>query len=232
MNTMHPTPDPELDSFDRALIGELRLAVAQRAATPLRRPRRRASLTVGGIAAATVAAFGISAMLPGAAAYAVDRTATGDITITIHHLDDADGLEKALAGYGIEANVDYDASSTNLGPAPSGVSPQALPDGESVGLTSAGSASASASAGIEGSDAPDSSSPCGDFADLPKTAMNGDDYVITIPADSPILNADSVLEITTSGDLADAFAGLQVDYTVNGVKCGFGSVQAGAMSAQ
>jgi hypothetical protein len=71
--------------------------------------------------------------------------------------------------------------------------------------------------------------PCGDFDNMPFTSeLLDDDYVITIPADSVLLDSESSLKITTSGELADQVAGIDVGYTVDGAECGFGNVTAQA----
>ena len=59
-----------------------------------------------------MAAFGLST-LGSPSAYAVDEQGDGDIVITIHELDDADGLEQALADHGIDADVDYQSGNGN-----------------------------------------------------------------------------------------------------------------------
>jgi hypothetical protein len=51
--------------------------------------------------------------------------------------------------------------------------------------------------------------------------------VITIPADSVLRESDATLRITTSGDVADQVAGLQVAYSIGDVDCGFGTASLG-----
>lgn len=227
--TPHTHDAPQLDSFDQALLRELRVVASERPPAPVRSRRKRWAIATGGLAAASVTAFGLTSMGPAAAAYAVERTDAGDITITIHQLDDSEGLEKALADYGIDADVDYDAVGSA---APGGVTPEDLtrviPEGE-VGEQG----SLSGSARVEGAEPGDqSTSACGEVGVPPmQTGVRGDDYVITIPQDSPILAADAVLQITTSGSVDESFTGVSVDYTVDGNRCGFGSAQAGAIPA-
>jgi len=214
--------NPELDSFDRALLAELRTVVTERAPAPTSRARRvRRPLALGGVAAAAVAAFGITTLNP-TAAYAVDRTGNGDIVITIHRLDDADGLEQALADNGIAAHVDYEASGATTAP----VDPQALQPGDVVeGHTASGGT-------LVGDPGDLADSPCGNFESMPLTTdLRDDEFVITIPKDSVLTDQDSVLEINTTGDIEQSFAGLDVSYTVDGVECGFGSVTASAVPA-
>ena len=106
--------DSEFDSFDRALLTELRQVAAEPAAARVRRTRKRWAYVGTGVAAAAVTAFGLTS-LGSPAAYAVDETGDGDIVITIHELDDADGLEQALADHGIEADVDYQSDGFGSG---------------------------------------------------------------------------------------------------------------------
>lgn len=67
-----------------------------------RRPRRLA----GAVAAATAALIGAITLRP-EAAFALDRQADGDVVVTIRSLEDADGLERALADAGVQAEVEY-----------------------------------------------------------------------------------------------------------------------------
>jgi hypothetical protein len=92
----------DLDTFETALLAELRSVVADR-------PRRRArTLTLGGVAASVAAAVGIGLAVGGSSpAFAVHQQADGDVVVTINRLDDAKGLEQALAAQGVTADVDY-----------------------------------------------------------------------------------------------------------------------------
>jgi hypothetical protein len=232
----NPESNPELDSFDRALLTELRQVAAERATAPVRRTtRKRWALAGSGIAAAAVTTFGITT-LGSSAAYAVDETGDGDVIITIHELDDADGLEEALADHGIEADVDYQSDG---GPHIIQGDPAEFPDGveEGEGGTFEGHAEAELEAGAEVDQAVPgelpANDPCGGFDNMPfTTEMTSDDYVITIPADSVLRESDAVLRITTSGDLEDQVAGLQVAFSVGDVDCGFGTASVGFPSAE
>lgn len=95
----------ELDTFETALLAELRTVVADRAPT---RHRKR-TLTLSSVAAsAAAAAVGIGFAVGGSSpAFAVHRGADGDISVTINRLDDASGLQGALAAQGVTAEVDY-----------------------------------------------------------------------------------------------------------------------------
>jgi len=234
--------NPELDSFDRALLTELRQVAAERAATPARRTRKRWALAGSGVAAAAVTAFGLST-LGSPAAYAVDEQGDGDIVITIHELSDAAGLEQALADHGIEADVDYQADS---GPHVIEGDPTDLPDlPEGADEGEGGTFEHRAEAEIDGQSGtsvePDlaipgelpADDPCGGFDNMPFTSeLTSDDYVITIPADSVLRESDAVLRITTSGDVADQVAGLEVAFSVGDVDCGFGSASVGTPGAE
>ena len=93
----------DLDTFETALLAELRSTVADR------RPHRRTrALTLGGVAASAAAAVGIGLAVGGSSpAFAVQKEADGDVVVTINRLDDASGLEHALAAQGVTADVDY-----------------------------------------------------------------------------------------------------------------------------
>lgn len=226
----------EFDSFDRALLTELRQVAAEGATTPVRRTRKRWVLAGSGVAAAAVTAFGLST-LGSPAAYAVDEQGDGDIVITIHELDDADGLEQALADRGIEADVDYRADD---GPHIIEGDPADLPDDFEEGEGGTFEHEAEAEAGPRTDVEPDlaipgeipANDPCGGLDNMPfTTELTSDDYVITIPADSVLRESDAVLRITTSGDVEDQVAGLQVAFSVGDVDCGFGTASVGTPGA-
>jgi len=235
--------NPELDSFDRALLTELRQVAAERAATPARRTRTRWALAGSGVAAVAVTAFGLST-LGSPAAYAVDEQGDGDIVITIHELSDADGLEQALADHGIEADVDYQADGGGPhviegDPADLPDLPQGAEDGEGGTFEHQAEAETDGQSGT--SVEPDlavpgelpAGDPCGGFDNMPFTSeLTSDDYVITIPADSVLRASDAVLRITTSGDVEDQVAGLEVAFSVGDVDCGFGSASVGTPGAE
>jgi hypothetical protein len=216
----------ELDSFDRALLTELRLIAAEGAPAPVRRTRKRWAYAGTGVAAAAVTAFGLTT-LGSPSAYAVDEQGDGDIVITIHELDDADGLEQALAEHGIEADVDYrsDGLQATVIEAPD------LPEGAEVerGDVFRGKSEAKLEGGGEVDQAvpgePPANDVCGGFDNMPFTSeLTSDDYVITIPSDSVLRESDAVLRITTSGDLDDNVAGLDVAFSIDDDVCGFGSM--------
>lgn len=224
MNTFTREP---LDSFDTALLARLQ----QQVATPVRRTGHRRVLGLAGVAAAGAATIvGVTSLGSSTAAYAVDRTSGGDITITIHQLSDARGLQQDLASYGIKADVNYQAMSVGGVPAGS-LHFGSGAAGGGVGSGVQSSASSSASSGASSNETPPADA-CGDPSRPPLTAqMKSDDYVITIPSNSPLHQADSELKITTTGDLNRSVAGITVGYSVHGAQCGMGSVSASAVPA-
>jgi hypothetical protein len=100
----------QLDPFETALLTELRREVAEHpapATTPVRRSRTRlrmAAIGATGVAASVVAVFGLGGS-GGSPAYAVAENDHGDVIVTVHRLDDASGLERALRDNLIDADV-------------------------------------------------------------------------------------------------------------------------------
>ena len=106
-----------LDSFESALLTELRREVAEHPApAPARRrlPRRRLMLAAAGTvatAAATVVAVGLTGGGPTASpAFAVTSSADGSVRLAVFRLDDAADLEAALGEHGIDATVRFVAT--------------------------------------------------------------------------------------------------------------------------
>lgn len=99
-----------LDSFEAALLAELRTHVAERGAhTPTRRPlRRRVAAFVATAAAASAIVAGSIALRPDAA-FAVEREPDGDVVITIERIPDPAALGQALRDEGVDAEVTYDS---------------------------------------------------------------------------------------------------------------------------
>ena len=231
MNTP-PTAPRELDHFETALLGELKEHVAtQPAREPVReRPRRRKRVAVG-IAAAAAAAAAYVVISPGgpavSPAYAVEQQADGDVVVTVHRLEDSDGLERALAEHGIEADVSF-----NPGADDEGVPTFNLPDGQVDEAPSGERGSLDQKEDAPGSGARlDQAQPAlpGQVPDLPDCgtgdaepatlARQGDDWVLRIPADSPA--QDRPIVISTAAD-----GGLMVAFEANdpGAYCAFMSV--------
>ncbi|MGL5808733.1 MAG: hypothetical protein ACRCYQ_02170 [Nocardioides sp.] len=96
-------------SFETALLAELRDVVTERAESPaldMPKPRRRGrAAVIGAAAAAAIAAVAVTVLPASTPAFAVDRQADGDVVVTVNRLDDFDGLEEALAEYGVTAEV-------------------------------------------------------------------------------------------------------------------------------
>jgi len=96
--------NPELDSFETALLAELKTAVGQTASAAQGRPelfsqphgprpRRRYVL----VAVAAAAALAIAVLVPGLGprpAYAVTGRNNGEVIVHVTRLDGADGLEQ------------------------------------------------------------------------------------------------------------------------------------------
>jgi hypothetical protein len=115
-----------LDTFEQSLLLELRRHVVTQ--TPVRAPARRRWIVGGaaGLATAGAAAvvIGLGTGVAGpTAAYGVESQPNGDVVVTVHDLTDASGLERALAGEGVHADVRHVAGFTQSegqGRAPSG----------------------------------------------------------------------------------------------------------------
>ncbi len=96
----------QLDDFETALLHELRRHVADSAAQPVHRRRR----VLAGLGIAAAAAAAAVVVVPGAGvqpAYSVQQGNAGEITVAVNRLEDADGLERAIEAYGIEADITY-----------------------------------------------------------------------------------------------------------------------------
>ena len=222
-----------LDPFETALLAELRREVAEypapvrTPAPPGRRPRLRvrlAAVAASGVAASVVAVFGLGGS-GGSPAYAVDRTSDGDVVATVHRLDDAAGLEKALQDQGIDADVSYDAEGfgTTFGTGPDG---EPLPDdqlppppaGADDGPTSvegggvsghedADGPSLSQGGADPGVAGPEGDDPCGLGADPASLTKQGGDWVLRIPAGSPLQDRHVEIGTDATGALSVAYAG-------------------------
>jgi hypothetical protein len=220
-----------LDTFETALLAELKSVAAAAAPAPRRRGVR---VAIGGAVAASLAgvvALGVTVLQP-SAAFAVDETSTGAVVIRIHELSDTQGLEQALAAHGIKAVVNYDANATTNAPPPGLAPGGSLSSGGGTSLhSSTESGTASLSSGGAGTDlnTPDA---CGFGSGTPQmpftSGIESSDYVITIPAGSPLLQTGRTLDITSSGAVSSGFSGLQVSWTDHGATCGAGTASASA----
>lgn len=201
-----PTTAP-LDRFESALLDELRDHVATRSVpeltTPQRHPRRRVVAGVA-VAAAAATAFVVASLGgPGASpAYAVEQTADGEVVVTISRLEDSAGLERALRDKGIDADVDYDPTNGDgePGPAREEMTDEHPQEGtEEGGFVTEGQPAESHGSEVD---------PGGCGAGGPATlGQEEDDWVLRIPAQSPM--QDRPVQITTrpGGDLVAFYAG-------------------------
>lgn len=187
-----------LDTFEQSLLTELRGHVAERAASPQApRPRRRswrwAAVPVA--AAGAAIAVGVALMQP-TAAYAVTES-DGEVLVSIHRLDDAEGLERALAEHGVEAEVDYSAEPVTPPPAQGSETERGSSEGgpslSGPGVQSGGS---------------DTGWARGDGRPTITTSLSDD--ALSLRLDPDTVPDGMVLRITTSGSFDDGVAGLQV----------------------
>jgi hypothetical protein len=221
---------PTLDHFEAGLLDELRTHVATRApqaapAPPVHRSHRRR--WAAGLAAAAATATAFVVVSPGgpavSPAYAVDQQADGDVVVTIHRLEDAEGLEAALREHGIDADVSFDPESggddftfypgVEAGDAPPGERgtderhgqkgsgpkldhKRAITQAEPT-VPGEAPVPADCGTGPEG----------GPFAEPATLTHEGEDWVLTIPAASPL--QDRPVSITTGagGDLGVGYEG-------------------------
>lgn len=98
----------QLDPFEARVLAELRRHVSERRDVPTRR-RTTAWWVAGLAAAATVAVAGV-VLVPGlgsTTAYSVQEGNSGEIEVEINRPEDATGLEQALEGHGIAADITY-----------------------------------------------------------------------------------------------------------------------------
>ncbi len=197
-----------LDTFETALLTELRRHVVEHpqpqpaSVRPRRRRTRLVAAASTAVAASVVAVFGLGSG-GGTPAYAVEQDSDGDVIVTVHRLDDAAGLEAALRAQGIDADVSYDATPSDgiygVGDPEPGAPVEAKPGG----------GTGQASPLPEGAD-----DPCGFGAtDEPPASLTheGQDWVLEIPAGSPLLKDNRHLDIgtTVDGTLTVAYAGDQ-----------------------
>lgn len=212
-----------LDSFESALLSELRDVVTERSAS---QPRRRKPLLVAVAAAATVAAsvgavvFGLGpgGPAPASAAYSVSTQADGDIVVKIRRLDDADGLERALAEHGITAKVSYGGETGDCMQFPirddEGPCSQPDPELNTEPDQAVPTTEATPAPGPGGT----TTDPCGFGENAPSTLRRVDDgWTLTIPADSPLHDGVDLHVITQGG--TDG-AGLATMFSKGGMGCG------------
>lgn len=217
--------DNDMNSFETALLDELRTIVTERGEQRSRHPLagllRRPSLIavpLGVASAAAAAVVGLGAPSGATAAYAVTTVSSGDVVVTINSLSDASGLQNALRADGIDATVNYDANAPSTPPIPAGSG--AVDGGSSAsGRAPAGTGPApvtslsshQSSRSASGSSGTGSATSTGDPAPIKIHLSGTGPDTITIPASD--VNNGYVLHITTSGSAASGLAALQFDWT-------------------
>lgn len=98
----------QLDDFETRLLAELRTVVEEQNAGHAHPPARRGTwLLVAAAAAIIAAAVVIVPIWNAAPAWAVTREGNGRVDVQVNRIEDAAGLERALAAEGIVADVTY-----------------------------------------------------------------------------------------------------------------------------
>jgi hypothetical protein len=166
-----------LDTFETALLGELRAHVAERSTTSTAPSTWRRRL-VALVAVVATAAAGF-ALRPDPA-FAVDAR-DGDIVVTISSLEDADGLEDALAMQGVTADVAYEA--------------EVQPPPED--LTDLEEHATKGGASDKGLSPKPGDEPSGECLTSISTSMSDDAVTFRFP--KAAADSDAVLRITTAG---------------------------------
>jgi hypothetical protein len=221
-----------LDQFESALLTELRREVLEHPApaaapTPVRRSSGRrlrlAAVGATGVAASLVAVFGLGTG-GGSPAYAVEKNRAGDVIVTVHRLDDASGLEQALKAKGIDADVSYDADGfgTSFGTGPDGKPltdppppptggkgdrPTSIEGGTTSGQEGSGPGLSQGGPTVAGPKADNGSDPCGLGQDPATLTQQGRDWVLLIPADSPLQDRHVEIGTDSGGALSVQYAG-------------------------
>lgn len=243
---MKTSNDP-LDGFETRLLGELRTVVADRADSgsaqqpqQSRQPRlRRVALVAASVAALAVGGAVVAPRLLASPAFAIETAADGDTVITINRLEDAAGLEDALADHGIEADVTYGGAApetysvTEGDPPPEGApAPPPVPEGAEPKVTDPEGHATKLPKGVPGPeilDSPADGDPflkaCGldpDGEPPISVEQRGDGYVVTIPAESIVRETD--LQLTTYADSEQSDAALMATWSGrDGTVCGAGN---------
>jgi hypothetical protein len=216
------TTTPALDTFETALLGELRAHVATRPAAapePLaprpHRPRRWAA----GVAAAAAVATAYVVVSPGgpavSPAYAVSENADGEVVVTVHRLEDADGLEQALSEHGIDAEVSFETDDDIgdfhfEGPAEELPSLSGAETGSTVEREAGGSDGPKLESPGQGKATAGPSDDVGCGTGEPATlTQEGDAWVLRIPADSPLQDREVQITTTAGGGLMVAYPGAE-----------------------
>ncbi|RYV49318.1 hypothetical protein [Pengzhenrongella frigida] len=102
----------QLDAFESRLLAELRTVVDQDRKQPVvpagHRAGRRGHWAIAAATAAAIAgAVVLVPTLQADPAWAVSRSGNDQVDVQVNRIEDADGLERALAGEGISADVSF-----------------------------------------------------------------------------------------------------------------------------
>jgi hypothetical protein len=189
--------------FEDRLLARLQDVVAAnpepaRAAAARRRPGVRLALAGAGAVAAAAVVTLVAAGGDGqtAAAYDLAPRADGEVTVTIHSLSDAAGLQRSLRAAGVPAVVSYDGPVTC--PAPDG--PPAQTRGAAGATTGGGPAPSTTERGTT-----EHGAPAGAAKTPPRTMTSrvgvgsGTDGQTTFTIDPGSIPAGEHLYITTAG---------------------------------
>ena len=147
-------------------------------------------------------------------AFAVTGSSDGSVELVVHRLDDAEGLEAALAEHGIDATVHF--VPTEDGNVP--------PEPEIDGTWAHDKPGPDNPCGITNGPGPAMLVP-GDLAHLganrpEQPEISVDDYVLQFPAGSPLLDRPVILDVGSPGSFW-----LTYPSTTPGEWCGFGQSQ-------
>jgi hypothetical protein len=215
----HTARPPELDSFERELLAELRSVVFRRNAgtagpASQARRRRRMRLAAATGSAVVAALAGGSLLAGGSPAFAVEPGPSGAVVIRIHEFKDASALESALAEQGVEAAVDYSGHGSSLTVDEQG---NVSPDGPD--LPADGSLTPSDPVPMDATFTDDASSGCGltTAGESPITLeRDGEDYLVTLAG--PTVTSGSALKLSTAtGPHGDTIV---ATYQFGGARCG------------
>ena len=169
-------------------------------------PRRRSTRSLAAVGVAAAAATAYVVVSPGgpaavSSAYAVEREADGDVVVTIHRLEDADGLEAALRKHGIDAAVSFEEW-------PAGITHE-FSEGDH-------SFKGSGRAERPGPGLEQGLPHCGFEDGHPATITDeGDDWVLLIPADSPLQHQEVSITTGAGGALGITYADEDTGITCN-----------------
>jgi hypothetical protein len=217
------------ERFEDRLLRELRQIVANRPAAdvvPRRRPQRtHLALGVGiTIATAAVAVIATSGSVT-PSAYAVEPSSNGTVTVSIHGLSDAAGLQRSLRAAGVPAVVDFAAAGRSGCVAPPA---DASGSGEqptlhtSFGHSPGAPESGASSEGPTSSSEPDRSSDPSKVSGPVTAALSGGVQVgrdgVTFTIDPGTIKQGEKVYITTSTGAVSSI-GIAVATTAPGPSC-------------